>query len=102
MGQGDVDDLGSGSRQLLDGGFNGGAYTWGDAIDEVFARQSDFESFDAAVQGIEVVGDGCVETGAVERVMAGHGLQEEGGIAHRFGHRSDALQRRGKGHQPVA
>ena len=68
----------------------------------ILTRQTDPQPLHRAVQIRQIVGHRLVHAGRVLRIVSRHHPQQQRGVGHRPAERADLIQRRRKGHQPVA
>jgi hypothetical protein len=71
-------------------------------LDKVFLGHTKLQALDPVIERGRVIRHRQVERGGIERIVAGNGLQHEGGILHRVGERSDLVERGGKSNQTKA
>ena len=102
MRQRDVDDLGA---RVFHHGDAVGPQLFnllGHAIHAVLARDADLLAADVPGQRCLEVRHGQIGAGAVLGVMAAHGFQHDGSVAHCLGHRPSLVERGGEGHDAPA
>ena len=100
--QGNIDDLGPGIAQHGNTVLPQFIDLCGDAINAVFARDTDLFAPNVARQRGFEIGYGQFGRGAVFGVIPGHSAQHDCRVAYGFGHWPRLIQRRGKRHNAPA
>ncbi len=75
---------------------------WLDALGEVLLRHADAQPTDLRLQRGSVIRHGHIHRGAVGGVVPGDGTEHHGGVLDAAGQRTNRIQRRSEGDEPVA
>ena len=83
-------------------GLDGGAHVGIHAVAEEFLGQADAQAGQRLVQVAGVVLGRALQRGRIARVEAGHGVQQQGAVLGRLGHRPALVEAGGEGDHAVA